>query len=775
MNRTALRLALLFSAARLTAACAPAEDLPDGSSLMVPTDAAQPVSDGGTGDAGSPRDASADSGDGGDLNDPLTWWGLMEFGPEATPSVYYYVVHMEPDGTGRYRGNSYLRSVERPEYFAVFDTTGSLEGGDLVYEEGVLIDSAPEPGTPWCPGAGRLPAGEHSASGVWTPLASCSGVFGSNGRNGMNRVPREAWRTSLPDCPCTYSSSVLGPAGKGTWADAGKDKGFHPGADKEIRWTPSAGGPGQQCTFNEAGELINGGLAAGTPDKVSPQGLLSVPLHFWRDVCPLGSLTCQQYLDIFPPNQGRDATGKPCKKVVVTPAPTFDDDADNKESCMATLRKTGEPKSALFGALDLASALLAFGCGDPHMRSFDGLGFDMQAVGEFIALRSLDDDMEIQLRTAPYQRLLHASIIVGVAVTIDGDRMSLQRDGDRWALRVNGSLVTETGVVSLPGGGSLERTAGSVALVWADGSALEVRQNGTHLNIYPRIHNSRGGRFEGLLGDGNGDPNDDLRTQQGYLLEPRTTFRTFYDVFVNSWRIRDAESLFDYPAGTSTESFSDLGFPYVPASSVTLTDAQRAAAEELCRSLGLVPGTFAMNACIFDVAHTGDASFAFSDAQLGAASIVTDLLEDSELEGTFEFTTGRPVHGTTETRCGTMTVTTTNTERFAEGFRNQTTGEPAEVVFEFDQPIQAFRLELGRVRGDEFLSTFNIPPSRVSGTLTRQDDRVSTFLALPSDFGAGTVFWEDLDTTLINLEMGGPVSTALAIERFEVDCAAAQP
>jgi hypothetical protein len=37
--------------------------------------------------------------------------------------------------------------------------------------------------------------------------------------------------------------------------------------------------------------------------------------------------------------------------------------------------------------------------GDPHLVTFDGYHYDMQAVGEFVLVRSLDDDLEVQART----------------------------------------------------------------------------------------------------------------------------------------------------------------------------------------------------------------------------------------------------------------------------------------------------------------------------------------------------------------------------------------
>jgi hypothetical protein len=105
------------------------------------------------------------------------------------------------------------------------------------------------------------------------------------------------WYSGLPDCPCKYSQaqdSAQKPAGpEGKWQDKGAaDQDYHYGATNEVRWIPSKGGdPGQQCTYDANGNLITKGIAAGSPDRVSPgsSGGYLCP-HYREDVIPWGDV-----------------------------------------------------------------------------------------------------------------------------------------------------------------------------------------------------------------------------------------------------------------------------------------------------------------------------------------------------------------------------------------------------------------------------------------------------------------------------------------------------
>lgn len=129
--------------------------------------------------------------------------------------------------------------------------------------------------------------------------------------------------SDLPDCPCNYFDPKIQQEKKserGTWQNCidGASQSFHYGAAFEARWVPDDDGePGQQCTYDQSGNLITGGIAAGSPDIVSPGGCGLDPAtndflaahacltkHCENDVIPWTEIPCIQYLQDWPANTG---------------------------------------------------------------------------------------------------------------------------------------------------------------------------------------------------------------------------------------------------------------------------------------------------------------------------------------------------------------------------------------------------------------------------------------------------------------------------------------
>ena len=81
-----------------------------------------------------------------------------------------------------------------------------------------------------------------------------------------------------------------------------------------------------------------------------------------------------------------------------------------------------------------------------------------------------------------------------------------------------------------------------------------------------------------------------------------------------------AETLFDYDAGQSTDTFTDLTFPDMPATPQTLPAGALSRATALCGQFGLAAGAVT-DACLVDVGITGDADFATEGAAAQSASL----------------------------------------------------------------------------------------------------------------------------------------------------------
>jgi hypothetical protein len=92
--------------------------------------------------------------------------------------------------------------------------------------------------------------------------------------------------------------------------------------------------------------------------------------------------------------------------------------------------------------------------------------------------------------------------------------------------------------------------------------------------------------------------------------KPQTdkSFKGIYPTFADSWRIKQAESIFSYESGKNSMSFTDTKFPY---QEFTFSQTAIQQSESRCRQAGINREPF-LSQCIYDFSLTGDISFAES-------------------------------------------------------------------------------------------------------------------------------------------------------------------
>ena len=238
------------------------------------------------------------------------------------------------------------------------------------------------------------------------------------------------------------------------------------------------------------------------------------------------------------------------------------------------------------------------------MYTGDGVHYDFQAAGEFMAASTPDGSLQIQSRQQPVLGGKQITFNTAVAALVDGDRVGVYADEPSF-LEVNGKAVTAVDIAErLPGGGSLERHGGSVTVRWADGSALIVTEDARTLNYTFAPSTAIAAGLHGLLGNMNDDPADDLTGRDGSVLarsDPDFGSKV-YSQFGNSWRIKQAESLFDYRPGESTATFTDLTIPSAPATVNSIPAASLAAARQICQAAGVRTEPL-LDDCLIDVGH----------------------------------------------------------------------------------------------------------------------------------------------------------------------------
>jgi len=250
--------------------------------------------------------------------------------------------------------------------------------------------------------------------------------------------------------------------------------------------------------------------------------------------------------------------------------------------------------------------------GDPHLTTFDGLRYDFQGAGEFVAARDTSGDFEAQVRQQPWNNSRQVTINTAVAFKIDGDRVEM-RAGQVMILLVNGkkqALSTAT----LPGGGqvAVDQDQGLITLTWKNGSIAYIQATGTYgLSMSLQPADTLSSKLEGLLGDANGDTKNDLHAR-GSNKSILPTYPQLYPAFADSWRISSNTSLFTYDNGKNTDSYTIHNFPDKPVDPKTLPGY--AAAELFCKDYGISDPVILAN-CVLDMTVTGRPEFALSALQ----------------------------------------------------------------------------------------------------------------------------------------------------------------
>lgn len=235
--------------------------------------------------------------------------------------------------------------------------------------------------------------------------------------------------------------------------------------------------------------------------------------------------------------------------------------------------------------------------GDPHVATIDGYRYDFQAVGEYVAMRSNDGDLEVQVRTMPFGDSTRVSMVTGAAFVIDGHTLVIDVAAENVVTFDGEPLDAET-AIRTDNGAYILIDDSVAAVLWPDGhTAVSVtRLDRQYLGVYVTLGADYAGEVSGLMGDADGNARNDLALPDGTVLD--NDFDSINRILRDAWRVTD-DSLFDGP----TQFRADL-----PTGEVQLSGAERAAAREVCVTGGVVVGDL-LAECIFDVAVTGDAEF----------------------------------------------------------------------------------------------------------------------------------------------------------------------
>ncbi len=209
--------------------------------------------------------------------------------------------------------------------------------------------------------------------------------------------------------------------------------------------------------------------------------------------------------------------------------------------------------------VSLAGVPPAGGSGDVHMVTFDGLHYDFQAVGDFVAVHSTDpgNPWLIEIRTAA--AVGATSITTGLAAMLGDDRVTFAV-GRANPVYVNGAPDTalQVGATQNLADGTLTRlSANAYRLTWSAGESVTVAVTGQGgwLDWSVALGPQDGpGSVQGLLGSNSGQATD-FQLPNGSVLPQSLSDEQILGGFADAWRMAPGASLFDDRSAPGT-SFS---------------------------------------------------------------------------------------------------------------------------------------------------------------------------------------------------------------------------
>lgn len=262
--------------------------------------------------------------------------------------------------------------------------------------------------------------------------------------------------------------------------------------------------------------------------------------------------------------------------------------------------------------------------GDPHLRTFDGLRVRLQAVGEFVLVRSSIDDLEVQVRQSPYRNSQRVSVNSALAVRFDGHRITLDMDNGG-KLHHNGTSLEPASSerIELADGVALTSTTDRTLILFTQSNVLISIDHpwNTYTAIDVDLPPAYRGKVRGIFGNYDGDTSNDLRRRDETALpakharQDRRASDPLYADFADSWRVTEDEALFDYPPGLSTADYTDRSFPREAVNLQAYGPERHEAARTACREVG-VKDAARLEDCLYDLLVTRDRRFALSAAVL---------------------------------------------------------------------------------------------------------------------------------------------------------------
>lgn len=258
---------------------------------------------------------------------------------------------------------------------------------------------------------------------------------------------------------------------------------------------------------------------------------------------------------------------------------------------------------------------LATSWGDPHITTFDGMLYDFQAAGDFLAVTT-GPSFVVQVRQQWAPNWPNVAINKAVAMQMGETRVAVFLDPTR--LVVNGKItpLDDGKSLSLPDGVEVARTGSAYIIKSTSGETVRAEAadsawvGGDFLNLTVALRNPPNNMLRGIFGNRNGSVEDDIVTRDGTVLAQPVSFDDFYHRYADSMRIQPDESLFGENrqiasgAELGVVKRNAFGIPTKPFTVNNLAPAKYKPARAACKAAG-VKAEALLDACTLDVAVLG--------------------------------------------------------------------------------------------------------------------------------------------------------------------------
>ena len=305
--------------------------------------------------------------------------------------------------------------------------------------------------------------------------------------------------------------------------------------------------------------------------------------------------------------------------------------------------------------------------GEPHLTTFDGVGYDFQGAGDFTLVESVNGDFDVQVRYVQIDD--NVTVASAVATEVDGQNVVIDSEGIEFVEDPNnlGNLIPR--VTRSGGGGEATVTIDGEEVQIASGGSIDVgnsrifRSSGEEYTIvyagengvledgddqlvvnYFRpgtinivdvyLGDEQQGNITGLLGNLNGNPDDDIALRDGTVLPRPLEFDRLYGDYREDYRVASIEeSLFTYEDGQSPDTFYNPNFPEALLTYDTLSPELRAKGDAAALEAGYEPGTFEFESVAFDFAITCDPAF-LEGRETDPEAMGVDIVDNDDNEDT---------------------------------------------------------------------------------------------------------------------------------------------